>query len=630
VRRGPPRLVDWLTALLLFGGIAVSAAPRAEEAPATAVRDLYYGEVLFHFYAQDDFTALTHLLAARDAKRVAHHEAESELLLGGLYLSYGQHRQATVIFERLLAGNPAPAVRDRAWFYLGKVRYQRGLPAQALESFARIGADLPAALAAELPMLVAQSHMALGDFDEAQRVLAAWEAPDSWLAYARFNLGVALVRLGRVADGAALLDRVGRMEATTAEQKSLRDKANLALGYAWLQANDAGQAKPVLQRVRLRGPAASKALLGAGWADAIAGDYQSALVPWLELIDRDLLDSAVQESFLAVPYALGHLDAHGPAVARYQQALGAFDTEIAHLDEAMARARRGTLVPALLADDDAALSRWYWQLAEVPDAEDSRYLYHLLAGHDFQEGMRNYRDLAALAVNLDHWQASLESFGDMVSERSAAHSQRAPATRQRAGAVDVGALQARRDALSARITQAESTRDVAELATAAQREQWDRLQRVERDPSFAAPGSEDLRSRHRVLKGILHWDLDRQFKERLWRERRALAEIDRGIERAEAQLAGLADAQLVEPRRFDGFATRIAALAPRIATMQAAIARALQRQDDALVAMAVAEFESRKQRLASYRVQARFALATMYDRASSAQVAAAPTGSAAP
>ena len=58
--------------------------------------------------------ALTHLLAARAANRVPHHDAESQLLLGGLYLSYGQHRQAATIFERLLADDPAAAVRDRA------------------------------------------------------------------------------------------------------------------------------------------------------------------------------------------------------------------------------------------------------------------------------------------------------------------------------------------------------------------------------------------------------------------------------------------------------------------------------------------------------------------------------------
>ena len=107
-------------------GVILPAGAGDVAAPA-AIRDLYYGETLFQFYQDKHFEALTHLLAARAEGRVSNHEAESELLLGGLYLHYGQHVQAEEIFNRLLTESVAPAVRDRAWFYLGKVRYQRGL-----------------------------------------------------------------------------------------------------------------------------------------------------------------------------------------------------------------------------------------------------------------------------------------------------------------------------------------------------------------------------------------------------------------------------------------------------------------------------------------------------------------------
>ena len=105
------------------------------------VRDLYYGETLFQFYQDEHFDALTHLLVARDSGRVSNHEAESELLLGGLYLHYGQHIRAEQIFSRLLQDSSEPEVRNRAWFYLGKVRYQRSLYGEALDAF---DADLPA------------------------------------------------------------------------------------------------------------------------------------------------------------------------------------------------------------------------------------------------------------------------------------------------------------------------------------------------------------------------------------------------------------------------------------------------------------------------------------------------------
>ena len=136
---------------LLAGVLAVGAclSARADDVAApTAIRDLYYGEALFQFYQDEHFDALTHLLAARAAGRVGNHEAESELLLGGLYLHYGQHVRAEEIFNRLLTQDVAPSVRDRAWFYLGKVRYQRGLHEDALAAFARVSGALPDGLAA--------------------------------------------------------------------------------------------------------------------------------------------------------------------------------------------------------------------------------------------------------------------------------------------------------------------------------------------------------------------------------------------------------------------------------------------------------------------------------------------------
>lgn len=80
-------------------------------------------------------------------------------------------------------------------------------------------------------------------------------------------------------------------------------------------------------------------------------------------------------------------------------------------------------------------------------------------------------------------------------------------------------------------------------------------------------------------------------------------------------MASIEAARTAEPARFAAFSARIAALAPRIGSLQAAVAATLHRQEGTLVAMAVRELDAQKERLASYRVQARFALATMYDRA---------------
>jgi len=121
--------------VLILAALApfADAAPVVEQEaipglPAVQVQDLHYGDVLFHFFQDDHFDALVRLAAYRDQGRLAAQARDAELLRGGLYLSLGQHREAREIFERLLADpSTPPEVRDRAWFYLGKVLYAAGL-----------------------------------------------------------------------------------------------------------------------------------------------------------------------------------------------------------------------------------------------------------------------------------------------------------------------------------------------------------------------------------------------------------------------------------------------------------------------------------------------------------------------
>jgi dsDNA-binding SOS-regulon protein len=69
------------------------------------------------------------------------------------------------------------------------------------------------------------------------------------------------------------------------------------------------------------------------------------------------------------------------------------------------------------------------------------------------------------------------------------------------------------------------------------------------------------------------------------------------------------------PTNNGEFAARVAALKARIDALQGHLVAAEQKQSDYLGQVAVAELEQQKNRLSTYQVQARFALATMYDRA---------------
>ena len=612
-------------AALAAGSLGPVAIAGTKLKPGIEVQDLHYGEVLFHFYQDDEFTALTHLLAAREVGRVEHHSSEAELLLGGLYLSYGQHSKAGEIFNRLLTDGVDPAVRDRAWFYLGKVRYRRGLYAQAIEAFANVAGNLPRSLDVERQMLLAQSYMAQGQFADAADVLQTDDGPADWRAFVRYNLGVALVRLQRLEEGAELLDQVGRLRTDDDELRALRDKANLAMGYAYLQNENAEQAKIVLERVRLQGPFSNKALLGVGWANVMREDYRGALDPWLELQDRNLLDSAVQESLLAVPYAFSQLGADGSAATFYMAAMNQFDAEMAGLDIAIQRARSGELVPDLLRQDASELGRWHWQLEKLPATDDSRYLYHLIANHEFQDGLRTYRDLTALHEHLAEWQEKLHAFDDMIDTRGQAYEQRLPAVENRLTAIELNDMQSRRDDLVAELAAIERSRSYIGLADERESRLWSQLEAVTGNPAWNLEQSEAARQKHRVLKGSLIWNLGRDFKYRLWQQKRSVAELDEALVIAHGLRQRTDAARDSMPAWLDKYATRIDGLAPRIDAMQGKIAALLGRQQQALEVLVAREFSVQKERLATYRVQARFALATIYDRAT---VAASETGGA--
>ena len=129
-----------LLAALTGGG---AAARSAEPEPRHVVKDPYYGDALFYFFEDHYFSSLTHLMVAQHFGRLSHHADEAEVLRGGLLLSFGLHREAGEIFERLIAQGASPPVRDRAWYYLAKIRYQRGYAAQAEDALGRVEHPLP-------------------------------------------------------------------------------------------------------------------------------------------------------------------------------------------------------------------------------------------------------------------------------------------------------------------------------------------------------------------------------------------------------------------------------------------------------------------------------------------------------
>ena len=237
-----------------------------------------------------------------------------------------------------------------------------------------------------------------------------------------YNRGVALLKDGHAAEGAALLGTIASGKGDDAESAALRDKANLVLGYAQLRNHTGGNAVPYFSSVRSFGPDTNAALLGLGWAllapsgngqnappqrnAAAPADVQApfqripvllqpqltddiaklkrrepyslkqaspqeeqalrrALVPWVELVGRDPVDPAVQEGMIAIPYALNHIGAYEEAQEDFVRAIKLLEAADAQLDVAMRRVAAGQMIQAL-DTREASNNGWPWWLAAYP------------------------------------------------------------------------------------------------------------------------------------------------------------------------------------------------------------------------------------------------------------------------
>ena len=598
-----------MISVLLFGIVgASSAGPRQ-------VQDLHYGEVLYYFYQQKYFTAITQLGTGEHFDRLPHHRDEAELLRGGLYLSYGLHREAAEIFERLIAQGAAPAVRDRAWFYLAKIRYQRGYHPEAEAALAHIGDALAPELVDERAVLAALLLMTRAEYAQAAEQLKRVPSQSDWSLYARYNLGIALIQSGEHDAGARLLDDIGRLPAAGEERRALKDKANVALAYRFLQDSSAPlKARDYLERVRLDGYLSNKALLGLGWAHSALGDDRQALVPWLELHRRNTVDAAVQEALLAVPYASGRLGAHAQALKYYEDAIALYDNEMNRLAESIDAIRAGRLSENILRQNPGDDMGWFWRLQQLPQSAESRYLVQLLAAHDFQEAFKNYRDLRFLAANLEQHQANFGVYRDMLATRRLGYAERLPRVLKDGRGADVARLQARRDDDAKALANVEASGDPSLLANDKERALQARLDRIA--TALARSPDDEARAKHRLLQGLLTWDVSQQYSSRLWEAKKTLRAIDSELAQASAQRDALTQAQREMPQKFDDYARRIEQLRERIARLQAELVRVAAEQERHLEALAIAELQRQRERLATYVTQARFAVAQIYDQAS--------------
>ncbi|HEY3486696.1 MAG TPA: hypothetical protein VGL10_01405, partial [Gammaproteobacteria bacterium] len=441
--------------------------------------------------------------------------------------------------------------------------------------------------------------------------------------YAPYNLGIALIHAGDFSKGSSQLSEVGSMGGGSRDIVALRDKANLALGNYLLELGLPAMARDYLERVSLHGPLSNKALLWTGWADMALQDYTRALVPWTELQKRDSTDAAVQEALLGLPYAYAQLEAYSKAALLYGEAVNQFDKEINRLDSSMDSILKGKLRQALLKDPEERNSIFFESLRQTADAPETRYLLDLMASHDFQESVKNYRDMESLRLNLENWLVNIKAYEDLVSLRRRYYEPLLPGVEGQFKTQDALMQSAllRRDEVARQLNSAQRRRDTWALANRSElagKRSLDQLSyRAGRLPEQA--GLAQAKARIKRLQGVLRWQVDTEYDRRLGMAHQHLRELDQAIAALHAEHQKVVRLKREAYQSFEGYEAPFRRMVTRVNSLQVQITAAMLQQASYLEKTAVRELDRRRRKLADYRVKARFALAESYDRATTKQ-----------
>ncbi|HSA77462.1 MAG TPA: hypothetical protein VLG72_01205, partial [Nitrospirota bacterium] len=588
------RLFVLLTILIL----AASSATAGSSAP-NKLKDLYFGEALYHAYQGEWFDAVSRL----DTEIVKHYgvdEPEKDTLhyhinqakfdVGDFELFYRMHRRAGRAIKAVIEGNVEESVRNEAIYRLARIFFQKDLPEDAQKAVDRIKGAVPGEISDDLAFLRAQIFMANGRFAEAAHVLKDIQNVKGLEGFSTYNLGIALIKDGKVLEGRRYLDRAGQISSSDVVTLAIRDKSNLVLGEKLLTEQNFEAAKDMLDRVSLIGPFSNQALLGSGWADASRDRFDSALVPWTILSERAVTDEATQEAMLAVPYSYAKLGVYSKAAVMYGRALEAFGKEIDRLGASITSIREGKFLKALVREEIKQDPNWVIRLRELPETPETFYLLDLMASNDFQETLKNYLDLEELRKKMEIWSGDLAAFEDIIEKRKAYYGPLLPVIDREFRKLDslMRLRLEQRDRIEKRLHAMLTAPNPEKLATANERIIVEQLALLER--KLTARGKDapiGIKARINRLRGVILWNIYTDYDRRFTEVYKHLHDLNREIDRLKKQYTAFVRTRQAATQSYEGYDNVISRLRIQIIAARAKVEALISSQGHMLEVMAV-------------------------------------------
>src|SRR5436309_5887867 len=190
--------------------------------PSSDLRDLYFGEALYHAFQGQYFDAIQRLdtelgmyhgLDQPELDTLHYHVNEAEFSVGDFELDYRMHHRAGRAIKAVLEGAVDESVRNEAAFRLARIHFQKGQLDDAMHALERIQGTVPEEIKDDVEFLRANIDMATGRPSEAVKVLEPLRSDQGLAGFVAYNLGIALLQDGRPQEAIRHLDKAGRLES---------------------------------------------------------------------------------------------------------------------------------------------------------------------------------------------------------------------------------------------------------------------------------------------------------------------------------------------------------------------------------------------------------------------------------
>src|SRR5690349_9486443 len=174
--------------------------------PSPELKDLYFGEALYHAYQGQYFDAIQRLdtelgmyhgLDQPELDTLHYHINGAEFSVGDFELNYRMHLRAGRAIKAVLEGAVDEAVRNEAAFRLARIHFQKAQLDDAQNALDRIHGVVPPEIKDDVEFLRANIDMAMGKPGDAVKVLQQVRSDQDLTGFVAYNLGIALLQDGK-------------------------------------------------------------------------------------------------------------------------------------------------------------------------------------------------------------------------------------------------------------------------------------------------------------------------------------------------------------------------------------------------------------------------------------------------